>query len=216
MLRMRSLLRPLIERFLRLGTLGCLYETNFDCFYEHDINWRPYLCCKLPNTLQSQSDSRRFLRLGPIFNNNYVVHHRPDRVLAQFGIQDDDISISMIGELDYKIKFKDNRGKFKRNYEEIFKRELDLYRRNIMLVSGDRRLRLDVSASKHEADEEPLAQQLTESDEEPLAQQLKRLRVRKRSKAVETSPPLEDAMDPTQRSVMDEGVNFSSQDLPPE
>ncbi|KAK1409571.1 hypothetical protein QVD17_36098 [Tagetes erecta] len=99
-----------------------------------DINWRPYLCCKLPNTLQSQSDSRRFLRLGPIFNNNYVVHHRPDRVLAQFGIQDDDISISMIGELDYKIKFKDNRGKFKRNYEEIFKRELDLYRRNIMLL----------------------------------------------------------------------------------
>ncbi|KAJ0793128.1 putative protein-serine/threonine phosphatase [Helianthus annuus] len=99
------------------------------------ITWRPYLGCKLPSTLQSQSNSQIFLRHGPIFNN-YVVHHRPDRVLAQFGILDDEISISMIGESDYDIKFRDNRGQFKRNYEEIYKRELDLYRKNIMLGSG--------------------------------------------------------------------------------
>lgn len=131
---MRSLLIPLIERFLRLGTLGCLYETNFDCFYEQNIIWRPYLGCELPSALQSQSDSQRFLRLGPIFNNNYVVHHRPDRVKAQFGILDDDST--WIKQFEYEIKYKDNRGQFKRKYEEIYEKELQLYRKNIMFGSG--------------------------------------------------------------------------------
>ena len=63
-----------------------------------------------------------------------MVHHRPDRVKAQFGILDDDST--WIKEFEYEIKYKDNRGLFKRNYEEIYKKELLLYNKNIMFGSG--------------------------------------------------------------------------------
>ncbi|XP_021738776.1 protein MAINTENANCE OF MERISTEMS-like isoform X2 [Chenopodium quinoa] len=102
-------------------------HTVFENLEDEEICWTPYANWVLPDELKE--DKWFVTRLGPIFCNNFVVHHKPHLVTKQFGGYELDpvMHRDKLAIFDHHIRFVDNRGSNGHDYFESYKRELILW-----------------------------------------------------------------------------------------
>uniref|UniRef100_A0A803LLC3 Uncharacterized protein n=1 Tax=Chenopodium quinoa TaxID=63459 RepID=A0A803LLC3_CHEQI len=108
----------------------------FQDLKDEDICWTPYNKWVFPATLEV--DRRYITRLGPIFCNNFVVHHLPHVVLKQFGRGEFNLEGEKLDVVHHQIGFVDNRGSNPHRYFKSYHTEVKFLEKKICLLDeGD-------------------------------------------------------------------------------
>lgn len=115
--------------FLGVTQSACLL------FCWQDICWTPYASWLLPDELKQ--DKPFVTRLGPIFCNNFVVHHKPHIVAKQFGQVDVNLEGHKLSFFDHRIRFVNNRGSHGHNYTESYKIELLMWNQKLCFLEDE-------------------------------------------------------------------------------
>ncbi|XP_021850905.2 protein MAIN-LIKE 2 [Spinacia oleracea] len=107
----------------------------FESLEDEDICWTPYASWLLPDELKQ--DKPFVTRLGPIFCNNFVVHHKPHIVAKQFGQVDVNLEGHKLSFFDHRIRFVNNRGSHGHNYTESYKIELLMWNQKLCFLEDE-------------------------------------------------------------------------------